>query len=175
MKKSLAAGLLTAIIAVSATHAQEFRTQTIDIGIVVDDVEKSIEFYTKALGFKETSNFAVNGEACKKAGLTDGHELKIRVLKLGDDAKATSIKLMELPQTKPKKLDNRFLHSQLGVSYLTVHVTDINKAIARAAQAGSKVVAEGPVALPPPLPSSIFIAMVRDPDGNFIELVGPKP
>ena len=155
--------------------AEEFTSQTIDIGIVVSDVEKAVDFYTKALGFKEKNGFSVSSEFCKKAGLTDGHELKIRVLTLGDEEKATKIKLMQLPQTNPKKSDNQFVHSQLGVSYLTVFVKDTNKAIERLKEYNSKPVADGPVSLPPPLPSTVFITLVRDPDGNFIELVGPKP
>ena len=174
MKRSVIAfAVFTAITSVAS--AQDFSSQTIDIGIVVSDLEKSVEFYSKAVGFKEQAGFSVNAEFCKSAGLTDGHALKIRVMTLGNDAKATKIKLMQLPQTKPQKADNAFIHSQLGFSYLTVFVADMNKAIERIRAQGIELVGDSPVSLPPPLPSTVFVSMLRDPDGNFIELVGPKP
>jgi hypothetical protein len=44
----------------------------------------------------------------------------------------------------------------------------------RLEKAGVKPLAKGPVALPEPLPQGIYLTVVRDPDGNIVELVGPK-
>ncbi|MGY8766877.1 MAG: VOC family protein [Pirellulales bacterium] len=153
----------------------EFVSATVDMGIVVKDVEKSIKFYTEALGFTEIDGFSVPGGFCKDAGLTDGQPVDIRVVVLDkDDEKSTKIKLMQLPGVKSKKTDNTHIHSQLGFSYLTIYVQDTNAAIARLTKAKAKPIAKGPVGLPDPLPSGVFLTVVRDPDGNLIELVGPK-
>jgi catechol 2,3-dioxygenase-like lactoylglutathione lyase family enzyme len=146
----------------------------IDLGVVVSDVDASVKFYTEAIGFKEVDGFKVPAGFAKDAGLTDDKPLDIRVLQLGDDENATKLKLMQLPGVKSKKSDNRFIHSQLGISYLTIFVVDTAKALDRLEKAGVKPLAKGPVGLPEPLPQGVFLTVVRDPDGNLIELVGPK-
>jgi catechol 2,3-dioxygenase-like lactoylglutathione lyase family enzyme len=156
------------------TDQGEFGRQTIDLGVVVRDVEKSVKFYTEAIGFQEQPGFSVPGGFAADAGLTDGKPLEIRVLTLGDKESATKLKLMAVPQAEPKKSDNRFIHSQFGFSYLTVYVKDTRAAMNRLKKAGVKPVAKGPVELPPGLPQGVFLTVVRDPDGNLVELVGPK-
>ncbi|MCA9246715.1 MAG: VOC family protein [Planctomycetales bacterium] len=154
--------------------ASEFARQTIDLGVVVSDVEASAKFYTEAIGFAEVKSFGVSADFAEDVGLTANQPLEIRVFKLGDESTATSLKLMQLPQTNPKPSDNSYIHSQLGFSYLTIHINDTNAAVARLKKAGVKPIAKGPVELPKGLPQGVYLTLVRDPDGNFIELVGPK-
>ncbi len=178
--RSLACAIALSMVAVSALQparaadVQKFASETIDLGIVVSDVAKSVKFYTDALGFSETQGFSVGADFCADAGLTDRQALKIRVLVLGTSPSATKIKLMEVPGVKMKQTDNGFIHSQLGYRYLTIHVADATAALARLQKAGAKPIAKGPVALPAGLPAGMTLTVVRDPDGNLIELVGPK-
>jgi catechol 2,3-dioxygenase-like lactoylglutathione lyase family enzyme len=153
---------------------EEFSTATIDMGVVVSNIEKSAQFYTESLGFTEVPGFSVPADFCADAGLTDSKQLVIRVFVLGSDDKATKIKLMQLPGVVSKKSDNSFIHSQLGFSYLTISVKDTNAALRRLEKTNVKPLAKSPVALPAPLPQNVFLTLVRDPDGNIIELVGPK-
>ncbi len=155
-------------------HKSAFASKTIDIGVVVSDVEKSVKFYTNAIGFKEVPGFGVPKGFATRVGLTDQQELKIRVLVLGEGEGATKLKLMELPGVKSKRSDNRYIHSQLGFSYLTVMVKDTTAALARLKKVGIKPIAGGTQALPAPLPQGVYLTIVKDPDGNLIELVGPK-
>ncbi len=53
-------------------------------------------------------------------------------------------------------------------------INDTNVAMERLKKAGVKPLAKGPVALPKPLPQGVYLTVVRDPDGNIVELVGPK-
>ncbi|RYD80154.1 MAG: bleomycin resistance protein [Verrucomicrobiaceae bacterium] len=164
------AGLTTAEETGSA-----FASETIDPGLVVSDVKKAVEFYTQAIGFKEVKGFSVPGDWTRTVGLTDGKTLDIRVLVLGEGKNATKLKLMQLPGADIKKADNQYVPSQLGIRYLAIQVTDIDEAVARLAKAGAKSETKGGmVELPEGLPQGIYIALVRDPDGNMIELVGPK-
>ena len=165
--------VLSVSLSASAEEGDFSRT-TIDLGCVVSDVDASVKFYTEAIGFQDASSFNVPGNFAKSAGLTDSQDLEIRVLKLGKGDTATSLKLMQLPGVTSKKSDNEFIHSQLGYSYLTIFVNDTNAAMARLKKAGVTPIADGPVALPKPLPQGVFLTVVRDPDGNFVELVGPK-
>ncbi|MEX0676570.1 MAG: VOC family protein [Pirellulales bacterium] len=151
----------------------EFARATIDLGVVTSDVDRAVKFYTEAIGFKEIEGFTVGADFCADAGLTDHRKLDIRVLVLHDGENATRLKLMEVPGVKIKKADNAFIHSQFGYSYLTIYVADGKGALARLGRAGVKPLAKGPVPLPPDLPPGLALTVVRDPDGNFIELIGP--
>lgn len=169
------AAAMTLSASMAAEPKNDFATSTIDVGVVVSNLGKSAKFYTEALGLKELPGFAVPADFCADAGLTDHQPLAIRVFALGDGDTATKIKLMEVPGVTSKKSDNTFIHSQLGNRYLTIRVTDTAAALARLKKAGVQPIAKGPVPLPAGLPAGMVLIVVRDPDGNPVELVGPKP
>jgi lactoylglutathione lyase len=152
--------------------AQSFSRNTIDLGMVVTDVDKSAAFYKEAIGFQELKGFSVAGDFCADAGLTDGKGLDIRVLALADTEAATKLKLMTVPGTK--KSDNHYINSQIGFRYITLFVTDMNATLARLDKAGVKPLAKSPVPLPKGFPEGVYLTCVRDPDGNIVELVGPR-
>jgi lactoylglutathione lyase len=165
----------TRVGAVDPKPTSEFSQPTIDIGCFVSDPDKSVAFYTEAIGFQEVSPFSVPGDFCKAAGLTDGEPLEnIRVLVLGEGPGATRLKLSSIPQHTAKRADNSTVGAQYGFRYLTLRVTDQNAALARLEKAGVKPLREGPVALPKSLAEGVYLTIVADPDGNLIELVGPK-
>lgn len=153
------------------TFNDEFSKPTIDVGIVVSDLETSTRFYTEAIGFTNSRDFSVGGEFAKEAGLTDTHDLNIKVFTLGSGPAATEIKLMQLPGVSSKQVDHEYIHSSLGFSYLTLHIRSTDVAMARLKKAGVAPIAQGPVAIPG---TDAYLTIVRDPDGNLIELVGPK-
>ena len=174
---SLSAALLFLVWsqALAQQAGSPFASETIDPGVVVSDVKKSIEFYTQALGFKEVKGFSVPGNWTKDVGLTDGQTLDIHVLVLGEGKGSTKLKLMEVPGANVKKGENKYITSQQGIRYLTIQVTDIDEALARLAKAGAKPATKGGmVALPEGFPKGVYLILVADPDGNLIELVGPK-
>lgn len=155
-------------------ESSPFSSTTIDLGLVVSDVEKSLKFYKDAIGFKEIEGFYVPADYAKDVGLTDGHRLDIHVLVLGDEPGATKLKIMSLPNVESRRQDQRFIHSTLGFSYISVHVKDTDAALERLKKAGVKPIAKGSLELPENLPQGVFLTLVRDPDGNFVELIGPK-
>jgi len=156
------------------TETTEFITPIIDLGCVVSDIDASVKFYTEAIGFRSTGGFQVDAPFATTAGLTNQKSLDIKVLTLGDGAGATKLKLMQIG-TGSKKASNDFIDTTLGFSYITVIVKSTDAAMARLKQAGVKPIAKGPATLPTNLDPSLALTIVRDPDGNFIELVGPKP
>ncbi|MFH1716560.1 MAG: VOC family protein [Planctomycetota bacterium] len=165
----LLAGVILAGTAGTDTAKSDFARTTIDLGIVVSDVEKAAQFYKNALGFTELPGFDVSKEMGGDSGLSNYHAFKVRVLVLGEEASATKIKIMEFPTAPGKKVDNRFIHSSLGCSYLTIFVSDTTAAVERAKKAGV-----APVKEPYKLGGgNSYLTLVRDPDGNVIELVGP--
>jgi len=163
----------------SATTVQDDAAATSEfsrasIGVVVSDVARSVDFYTKALGFKEVPGFSVPGEFCRKAGLTDGHALTVRVLMLGEGDGATRLKLMNVPKAGPAPAKLDFVHSQLGLSYITLHVKNSRGAVSRLKKAGGTLISKGIVPIDPSNPEGVCLSVLRDPDGNIVELVGPR-
>lgn len=149
-------------------QASLFSRPMIDLGCVVSDADAAVKFYTTAIGFKEVKGFSVDAEFSTAVGLTDQKKLDVRVVKLGDGPGATQLKLLQIAgdSQKPK---NDFIHSSLGLSYLSIYVKDMDAAMQRLASAGSK-----PIAQPKPIPGTpVALVLVRDPDGNLIELIGP--
>ncbi|MEN6333550.1 MAG: VOC family protein [Phycisphaerales bacterium] len=147
----------------------EFSSTTVDAGIVAADVEKSAAFYTQALGFARTGQFDVSDQMAGNTGLTDFKPFQVQVFALGKEPSATRLKIMQIPGDGSKSVDNQYIGSSLGLRYLTVHVADMAKATERLAQYGVS-----PIRPPYRLPSGERLVLVRDPDGNLIELVGPQ-
>ena len=151
-----------------------FSSARVDFGIVVNDIAKAAAFYT-AIGFKEVDGFDVPAEMGDKSGLTAANKpFAIRIFQLGDGEDATNVKIMQFAGTTSQQPDNAYIHSALGIRYLTLYVDDMDAAIARARKAGAAPLAQGPYKLPAGFPDGIWLTCVKDPDGNIIEFVGPK-
>lgn len=151
-----------------------FPRTTIDLGCVVRDLDASVRFYTEGVGFRELPGFEVPAGLATDAGLTDGKPLSIRVLVLGEGDSATKLKLMQVAGTEPRTGDTDFIHSHTGFRYLTIFVADADAALARLAKVGATPLAKSPVALPGSLAPGMHLTCVRDPDGNIVELIGPR-
>ncbi len=170
-------GALAFALGVSAQPETEpetnLATETIDLGMVVSDLDKSLKFYKEAIGFEEIEGFQVPPQFALDTGLADNRLLDVHVLVLGKGEKAAKLKLMQFKTAPGARVDNTFIHSSYGYRYLTIAVKDVNAAVDRAAKAGAKPIAKCPVPLPEGFPEGMALANYRDPDGNLIELVGP--
>lgn len=171
----LVAGAVGAWLSPAATadeHEQsnEFGRNVVDFGVVVTDIDRSLAFYTEGIGLKETGGFGVPTDVAEPAGLTDGKPLDIHVLQTREDENATRIKLMEVEGVTPTKLANDHIHTTTGISYMTLFPKNITPILERLKERGVEPIADGPVAIPG---GDAYLAVVRDPDGNFVELVGP--
>jgi len=165
---------LTSSLPCLAAEPAAFARTTIDLGCVVSDLEKSVRFYTQGIGFRELPGFSVEAPLTAAAGLTDAKPLDVRVLVLGEGEQATRLKLMQVEGTEPRTGDTEFIHSHTGFRYLTIMVADTDAALARLAALGVKPLAQSPVALPDRIGKGLFLTCVRDPDGNLVELIGPR-
>lgn len=161
------AGALMIGIAWSASGKAEFSKTTIDIGVVVSDVEKAAKFYTQGLGFTETGGFDVAAQMANDTGLTDNKPFKVRTFNLGKEPTATTLKIMQIAGSKA--VDNQYIGSSQGFRYLTVFVADLSRALERLKQLQIATV-KPPYRL---AGGNNYLVLVKDPDGNTIELIGP--
>ena len=90
---------------------------------------------------------------------------------LNGAASDTKVKLMT--SKTAKAAPNEFTDSSLGISYITIFVKDAGKTLAMLKENKIKILAKGPVDLTPVGFAPNYLIVIRDPDGNLIEFVGP--
>ena len=168
MKKSLFSFTLV-LFAFFAMAQSNFSKSAIGVGLVVEDLEKSIDFYTNVVGMVKTGEFSVSKEQCTELGLTDSYQLDVTVLKLEDTEEASEWKLMSLG-TKAKHPKQQFMSEDTGMQYITLMVKHLQPVIDRADKHGIKVLSGKPSMLG----DNRYFILIQDPDGTFIELIGPK-
>lgn len=173
-RRFLAATLFSLLVpaAASADDAPGERVLSnprIDLGFVVADLAESRAFYETVLGFRKTGEINLDGPKAKSLGLTDGRRMDIHVMTGGEGPGATRLKLIEFPGLEPMPVPRSYAHTALGVGYFTYYVADLDEALARAKRLGAEPHADGPV----PLGPGRALAIVTDPDGNLLELIGP--
>jgi catechol 2,3-dioxygenase-like lactoylglutathione lyase family enzyme len=142
----------------------------VDIGIVVKDSDRTARFLTNVIGLKEVRGFPVSSDLGKKIGLIDNHATQVRVFVFEEVDQATRIKILSFPEAPGKQADQAYIHSTLGIRYLTLYVKDLNRALERVKKSGVSPLGETPVELG----GGNWLLAVKDPDGNFIELIGPR-
>lgn len=171
MKKSIFINLLTifAVLFCSLVHAQSnFTSKSIGVGVVVADMERSLDFYVNGIGMVKTGNFTINEEFGKRGGLTGGDATNVNILKLENSPEASEWKLMSFGKkaAHPKQI---FIQDDTGAQYITIHVKSLKPIIERLK--GQKVAFLG--STPTQLNKDAHFVLVQDPDGTFVELIGP--
>lgn len=152
----------------SATKS-EFSNPNFFVGSVVSDLQKSIDFYTQVVGMTQTGEFTVDVNKAKELGLSDKYTLDVKVLKLVDSPQANEWKLMSFG-TKPGHKKPKWLHDDTGMQYITILVNHLNPVIERVNKHGVKILS----GTPSDLGNGRYFILIQDPDGTFIELIGPK-
>jgi len=147
----------------------KFSKAVVDIGMVAKDIEKTAKFYTEVIGLTEVKGFKASAEKATSFGLTDNQPADIRVFMLGSDPASTRLKIMSFPKREGAIPDQKFIHSTIGISYLTIMVQDMDDALARLKKANVKLLGKTPASLG----GNTRITVFHDPDGNFVELIGP--
>lgn len=171
---ALQAAPLLAAEETKSTGSSLYASATVDLGIVVSDMEKSAKWYTEVLGLKELDGFSAPADFVSRIGLSNKLGIQVRVFAVDSGEKATKLKLMQFKTAPGARVDQTYIHSTYGFRYVTLFVNDIEASMAKVTAAGVKPIGEGVTPLPEGLPAGVFIAVLRDPDGNFVELVGPK-
>ena len=79
---------LTILINCKTMAQSEFSSGLIGVGLVVNDIEKSLDFYLNVIGMTKVGEFDVDEEFGKTSGLTGGVPFHVDVLKLQDSPDA---------------------------------------------------------------------------------------
>jgi catechol 2,3-dioxygenase-like lactoylglutathione lyase family enzyme len=125
--------------------------ESIDVGIVVRNGEAMLAFYRDVLGLE---HFQTNPMPLGLGGTM--HRVRC----------GTSVlKLVELANPPAETNPPGGLRGGTGFRYITFFVADLDALLARCRTAGAEVPIERTTARP-----GVDIAMVIDPDGNWVEL-----
>ena len=174
MKQILKYIFLVAFIQITMhTFAQEssseFTRSAISVGVLVQDMDKSLEFYTQVVGMTQVREFSIDVEKAKRMGLTNGKAFDVKVLKLENVVNATEWKLVTFgKKTNFKK--QKFIEDVNGIRYATIFVKSMQPLLERIKKYGVKTYGKSPTMLD----ESRQFVLLKDPDGNFIEFIGPK-
>ncbi|WP_229968975.1 VOC family protein [Pontibacter harenae] len=165
--------LVAALLVTFASHAQSssqsnFSSKLIGLGVVVSDLERSLDFYVDGIGMVKVNSFAIDENFSKRSGLSNGVPTSVTVLKLEDSPEANEWKLMTFGKkaTHPKQ---KFIQDDTGVQYITINVKALKPVIERLKQKNVPFLGSTPT----PLNQNLYFVLVQDPDGTFIELIGP--
>lgn len=161
--------LITSLLVSGISYAQSnFSSKVIGVGVVVADLDRSLDFYVNGIGMVKTGNFTINEEFSKRSGLANGTSAAVTILKLENSPDATDWKLMSFGK-KASHPTPKFIQDDTGMQYITINVKALNPIIERLKQ--MKVPLLG--STPTPLNGKTHFVLVQDPDGTFIELIGP--
>ena len=146
----------------------DFSSRTIHIGVIAFDLDESLEFYKEVVGMKQTGQFSVDETMAEESGLSNGVPFDVKVLKLGEGEEATQFKLMSFGD-RPEMQRNDFIYDHSGMQYITINVQDLSPVIERVKAHNVTMRGSSPVKLG----ENRYLLLIRDPDGTFVELIGP--
>ena len=122
---------------------------SLDVGLVTTRPEESLTFYRDVLGLPHEGEFPMPGGSMHR--LTVGTSV---------------LKIVSLRRVPRGRAHPGGLAGATGYRYLTLTVVDLDDALAICVEAGATIALAATV-----LPTGGRIAMVADPDGNWVELV----
>jgi len=163
--------LILAIATMMTTNSiaqSEFSSNQIGVGVVVKEIQKSLDFYLNVIGMKKTGEFDVDADFAKTSGLSDGVPFHVDVLKLEESPDGNQWKLMSFGKEAAHPMP-KFIQDDTGMQYVTIMVASLDPFLKRIEKHNVKLLGDTPI----PLDEENHFVLVQDPDGTFIELIGP--
>lgn len=160
--------VVTKTSAQNTQPASNFSSKLIGSGVVVADIEKSLDFYINGIGMVRTGRFTINADFSKRSGLANGDTAVVTTLKLENSPEANDWKLMSFGK-KASHPKSKYIQDDTGVQYITINVKALKPVIERMQKMNVPLLGSTPT----PLSRNNQFILVQDPDGTFIEIIGP--
>jgi predicted enzyme related to lactoylglutathione lyase len=133
--------------------AVELLATSVEIGVVTTNLDEMVDFYENFLGLAHQGDLDFPGGTMKRYAIGSN---VLKLVTLDEPPVAPAV-----PGGGP---------AQAGIRYLTLVVTNVSETARQVADAGHAVAQ--PLAEFAPVPGMGWM-FVADPDGNWVELVGP--
>lgn len=157
------------LLAQGAPAVPTYTRPAMSVAIVAADVEASRDFYVGALGFVEAGGFPIDSAFGRASGLTGGAPFEVAIVKPLDDPGATEVKLVSFAADPPRSPGDG-IQARRGAQYVTLYLADVAPVVERLRARGYAFEGETPLVLP----DGRTFALVRDPDGVYVELIGDR-
>ena len=142
-------------------------------GMTVEDMDRSLEFYTKVLDFEPVSDSEVHGTPYEQLQGVFGLRMRVVRLRLGSEF----IELTEYltPKGRPIPVDSR--SNDHWFQHIAIIVSDMDRAYAWLRQHKVRHASTGPQRLPDwnPNAGGIKAFYFKDPDGHVLEVLWFPP
>lgn len=168
----LTTALMTAFLLVLKVSAQEhvsLVTSVSAIGMTVEEMDRSVQFYRDVLAFEKVSDVEVWGESYERLQGVFGARIRIVRMRLGDE----HIDLTEYiaPKGKPYPIDTR--SNDHWFQHIAIVVSDMDKAYNHLRKYNVRHASTGPQRIPEwnAPAAGIRAFYFRDPDGHFLEVI----
>lgn len=165
---AVGAAFLIGIAGVSIGTSSSSADPTVDVGVVVDDLDASLRFYREVIGMEEKRTIDIDEDFGRRSGLTGGTPTEIRVLHLAEDEAATEWKLMTFEDLPDAPAESNVTDQQ-GMQYITLEVDRLGPYVERARAHDVELLGETPI----PLGEDAHFLLLQAPEGTFVELIGP--
>lgn len=139
------------------------------IGLTVSDMDRSLAFYTGALGFQHVSDAELSGDAYEHFRGVFGARARVARLRLGDEY----IELTQFlaPEGRPAPADSR--SNDRWFQHIAIVVSDMDRAYAVLREHNVRHASTGPQTLPAWNTNAAGISAFyfKDPDGHPLEII----
>jgi catechol 2,3-dioxygenase-like lactoylglutathione lyase family enzyme len=139
------------------------------IAMNVDDMNRSVEFYTHVLDFKKVSDIEVTGEQYEKLYGVFGVRLRIAQLTLGSE----TIELTEFLTPRGKLIPRDSRSNDRWFQHIAIVTSDMDRAYQRLRDNNVRYASTGPQTLPSwnENAGGIKAFYFRDPDDHVLEVI----
>ena len=170
MRRLLRISLLLLVSAYAAAQTTPLATGIGCVGHTVSDMDRSVDFYARALAFKKRSDQELAGDAVERAKGVFGARIRVVQMTLG----AECIELTEYLAPRggrPIPVESR--SNDLWFQHIAIIVRDMDKAYARLREYKVQHASSGPQRLPDwnKNAGGIKAFYFRDPDGHNLEVL----
>jgi catechol 2,3-dioxygenase-like lactoylglutathione lyase family enzyme len=156
-----------------SSHAEDKITAVTSIGMTVENMERSIKFYSDVLSFEKISDMEVRGEPYEKLVGIFGVRLRIVKMRIGNEF----IELTEYltPKGKPIPMDSR--SNDHWFQHIAIVVGDMDKAYQHLRNHNIKHVSTAPQTIPDwnKAAAGIRAFYFRAPDDHNLEIIFYPP
>ena len=137
--------------------------------VTVSDLDRSVDFYTRVLSFRKTSDCEIEGAAAEHLYGLFGVRIRTARLQLGDEY----LDLMQFlaPEGRPLPVDSR--SNDRWFQHIAIIVSDMDRAYAHLRKYNVRHASSGPQRLPDwnKNAGGIRAFYFRDPDGHALEVL----
>ena len=139
------------------------------VSIVVSDLDRAVDFYTRVLDFEKIAETEVWGEPFERADGVFGARIRVATLRLGDE----TVELREFLAPRGAPIAPGGRSNDRSFQHIAIIVSDMDRAYRRLREHHVEHASSGPQRLPDwnPNAGGIEAFYFKDPDGHPLEIL----